>query len=206
MAAAAICAIQIARRASSIRGDLLIGVLIGLACGVKIYAVLIGAGLAWSLLRRHEWKRAILMTAVALATLTAEYSFYGLNALKPLFGGLKLVTLPSPWWAVEKAGNFLGASPALTATVISCLWPLALLVLAWVIRRQISSGQPGEVVWPFALTFAWVLVAPWVFAWYTAVAWAALTQMPRNRMTRWLAIVTVFLALCLSSGGQAALG
>jgi hypothetical protein len=51
-----------------------------------------------------------------------------------------------------------------------------------------------------------VLVAPWVFAWYTAVAWAALAQVPRNRMTRWLAIVTVVLALCLSSGGQAAPG
>jgi hypothetical protein len=61
-------------------------------------------------------------------------------------------------------------------------------------------------VWPFALTFAWVLVAPWVFAWYTAVAWAALTQVPRNRMTRWLVIVTILLALILSSGGQAALG
>ena len=39
---------------------------------------------------------------------------------------------------------------------------------------------------PFALTFAWILVAPWVFAWYAALAWVALTQVPRNRMTRWL--------------------
>ena len=56
---------------------------------------------------------------------------------------------------------------------------------------------------PFALTFAWILVAPWVFAWYTALAWVALTQVPRNRMTRWLTIVTVVLALWHSSGGQA---
>ena len=89
------------------------------------------------------------------------------------------------------------------ATIISCLWPIALLVVAWLIYQRISSDQPREVVAPFALTFAWILVAPWVFAWYTAVAWAALTQVPRNRMTRWLTIVTVFLALCLSSGGQA---
>jgi hypothetical protein len=40
-----------------------------------------------------------------------------------------------------------------------------------------------------------------VFAWYTALPWVALTQVPRNRMTRWLTIVTVTLALWHSSGG-----
>jgi len=206
VAAAAICAIQLARRTSSIRGDVLIAILVGLACGVKIYAVLIGAGLAWPLLRSHEWKRVVVITAVSVATLALEYSFYGLGALKPLFGALKQVTLPSPAWFVEKIGLALHASHITTATIISCLWPIALIVVAWFIQRCISSDQPQEVVWPFVLTFAWVLVAPWVFAWYTAVAWAALTQVPRNRMTRWLAIVTVLLALCLSSGGRAALG
>ncbi len=186
VAAAAICAIQLARRTSSIRGDVLIAILVGLACGVKIYAVLIGAGLAWPLLRSHEWKRVVVITAVSVATLALEYSFYA--------------------WFVEKIGLALHASHITTATIISCLWPIALIVVAWFIQRCISSDQPQEVVWPFVLTFAWVLVAPWVFAWYTAVAWAALTQVPRNRMTRWLAIVTVLLALCLSSGGRAALG
>ena len=206
VAAATICSIQVARRVPGVRGDVLVGVLIGLACGVKIYAVLIGIGLAWPLLRRHEWMRAARVAVVSLATLALEYSFYGLAALKPLFGGLKLVTLPSPWWSFDKIGLALGVSDTTMTTAISCLWPVALIVVAWLIYRRISSDQPQEVVMPFALTFAWVLVAPWVFAWYTAAAWAALTQLPRNRMTRWLAIVTVFLALCLSSGGQAALG
>ncbi|MGD0934411.1 MAG: hypothetical protein ABR922_07530 [Streptosporangiaceae bacterium] len=206
VAAGAICSIQLARRVSNWRGDVLVGILIGLACGIKIYAVLIGVGLAWPLLRRHEWMRVARITVVSLATLALEYSFYGVDALKPLVGGLKLVTLPSPWWSVQKIGLALDVSQTTMAMVISCLWPIALIVVAWLIHRRISSDQPREVVWPFALTFAWVLVAPWVFAWYTAVAWAALTQVPRNRMTRWLAIVTVLLALVLSSGGQAALG
>ena len=206
VAAAAICSIQLARRSSSWRADALIGLLIGLACGIKIYAVLIGVGLAWPMLRRHEWGRVIRVAVVSLVTLVLEYSFYGLGALKPLVGGLKLVTLPSPWWSVQKIGLALDVSKSSMSTVISCLWPIALIVVAWFIHRRISSDQPPEVVWPFAVTFAWVLVAPWVFAWYTAVAWAALTQIPRNRMTRWLAIVTVLLALFLSSGGQAALG
>jgi hypothetical protein len=205
VAAAAICAIQVARRVTAVWGDVLVGVLIGLACGIKIYAVLIGIGLAWPLLRRHEWMRTARIAAAALATLAVQYSFYGPDALRPVFGGLKLVTLPSPWRVFELAGLALGADKTILITIISALWPIALLVVAWLIYRRISSDQPREVVAPFALTFAWILVAPWVFAWYTAVAWATLTQVPRNRMTRWLTIVTVVLALCLSSGGHAGL-
>jgi hypothetical protein len=201
VAAAAICAIQIARRVTDVWGDVLVGVLIGLACGIKIYAVLIGIGLAVPLLLRREWARTARMTAAALVTLGLGYSSYGIDALKPLFGGLKLVTLPSPWRVFELAGQALGFHQSTMASIISLLWPLALFVVAWFIFRRISSDQPREVVAPFALTFAWILVAPWVFAWYTAVAWAALTQVPRNPMTRWLTLVTVFLALCLSSGG-----
>jgi hypothetical protein len=178
-------------------------VLIGLACGVKIYAVLIGVGLAYPLLRRREWTRLALMTTVAVATLALGYSFYGLDALKPVFGGLQLVTLPSPWRIFELTGQALGFHQSTMATIISLLWPAALLIVAWLVLKRISADQPREVVAPFALTYAWILVAPWAFAWYTAVAWAALTQVPRNRMTRWLTIVTVLLALCLSSGGQA---
>jgi hypothetical protein len=206
VAAAAICSIQVARRISGIRSDVLVGVLIGLACGVKIYAVLIGMGLAWPLLRRREWMRTARIAVVSLVTLALGYSFYGLGALKPVFGGLKLVTLPSPWRLFQLLGETLGFGSTTMATIISCLWPIALIVVAWCIHRRISSDQPLEVVAPFALIFAWILVAPWVFAWYTAVGWAALTQVPRNRMTRWLTLVTVFLALILSSGGQATLG
>ena len=202
VAAAAICSIQVARRVSGVLGDVMIGVLIGLACGIKANAVLIGIGLAVPLLRRREWMRTARIAAVSAATVAPQYSFYGLDSLKPLFGGLKLVTLPSPWRFFQMSGEALGYDKMTMATAIGFLWPIAMVVVAWLIYRRISSDQPREVVAPFALTFAWVLVAPWVFAWYTAIAWAALTQVPRNRMTRWLTIVTVFLALCNSTGGQ----
>jgi hypothetical protein len=209
-AAAAICAIQVARRVSGLWGDVLIGVLIGLACGVKINAVLVALGLAWPLLRRHEWMRLTRIVAASLVTLGALYSFYGLAALKPLIAGSKWVILPSPWRLVQAAGEWigeaLGQSPAhaqaTMTTIISPLWVIALIVIAWFIYQRISSDQPREVVAPFALTFAWVLAAPWVFPWYTAIAWVTLTQVPRNRMTRWLAIVTVLLAVWHSGGGQ----
>jgi hypothetical protein len=202
VAGGAICAIQVARRVSGIWGDVLTGVLIGLACGVKINAVLIGLGLAWALLGRREWMRTARIVVVAVATVVLEYSYYGLDAVRPLFSGLKQVILPSPWRLVQIFGDALGANDRTVTTAIGFLWPIAMLVVTWFIYRRISSDQPREVVAPFALTFAWILTAPWVLAWYTALAWVALTQIPRNRMTRWLAIVTVILALWLSNGGH----
>jgi len=146
VAAAAIGAIQIARRFSSLWGDAVVGVLIGLACGVKIYAVLIGLGLAWPLLRNREWLRITRITVAAVATLALSYSFYGLDALKTVFGGLKLVTLPSPWRVIELTGQWAGVPHTVMVTIISSLWPIALFVVAWLIYRRISSDQPAEVV------------------------------------------------------------
>jgi hypothetical protein len=204
LAAGAICSIQVARRVSGVWGDVLVGVLIGASCGIKINAVLIGIGLAWPLLRRHEWLRVTRMTAVALAVFVFEYSFYGLAALKSTLNGLHWVIMPSPWRLFQMLAEALGVREPTTMTIINFSWPVAMFVVAWFIYRRISSDQPREIVAPFALTFAWVIVAPWVFAWYTAIAWATLTLVPRNRMTRWLTIVTVLLALWLSNGGQTA--
>jgi hypothetical protein len=206
VAAACICAIQVARRVTGIRGDVLTGVLIGLACGVKVNAVLVAVGLAWPMLWRHEWMRTARITAVSLVTVAALYSGYGITALKPLIGGSKWVILPSPWRLVQAILDVkaLGLSPGTVSLIISVLWPIAMIVVAWFIYQRISSDQPQEVVAPFALSFAWILVAPWVFPWYAALAWVALTQVPRNRMTRWLTIVTVLLAVWHSGGGQGA--
>ncbi len=206
VAAAAICSIQVARRVSGTWGDVLTGVLLGLAIGVKANAVLVALGLAWPLLRRHEWLRTARIAAVTLATVAVVYAPYGLVALKPLFGGLQLATLPSPWRLFQLAAEGMGAGQGTVGMLMGLLWPVAMIVVAWFVYQRISSDQPREIVAPFALTYAWILVAPWVFAWYTGIAWVTLTQVPRNRMTRWLTIVTVFLALCHSSGGQAVPG
>jgi len=204
VAAACICAIQVARRVSGIRGDVLIGILIGIACGVKVNAALVAVGLAWPMLRRHEWMRTARITAVSLVTVAALYSGYGTTALKPLVGASKWVILPSPWRLFQALLDIpaLHISTGTVSLLISLLWPIAMVVVAWFIYQRISSDQPQEVVAPFALSFAWILVAPWVFPWYAALAWVALTQVPRNRMTRWLTIVTVVLALWHSGGGQ----
>jgi hypothetical protein len=206
VAAAAICAIQVARRVSGLWGDVLIGILLGLGIGIKATAALVALGLAIPMLRQREWLRVTRIAVVALMVVALEYSSYGLRALKPLFEGAKLVILPSPWRFVQMLGVAMHLSTDTIAIVIGCLWPIAMFVVAWLIYQRISSDQPAEVVAPFALTFAWILVYPWVFPWYTAIAWVALTQVPRNRMTRWLTIVTVLLACWHSGGGQHAPG
>ena len=212
VAAAAICAIQVARRVSGMSGDVLIGLLIGLACAVKINAVLIGIGLAWPLLRRREWARTARIGAVSLVTIVLAYSPYGLAAFKPISKASSLASWPSPWRGVQELAATIAGQPAraghpaydAATTVMGLLWPVAMIVVAWLIYQRISSDQPREIVAPFALTFAWVLVAPWALPWYTAIAWATLTQVPRNRMTRWLTLVTVTLALWRSGGGHGA--
>lgn len=201
VAAAAIAAIQLARRPATRWGDIAIGVIIGLGCGIKITAVLIAIGLAWPLLLRREWLRIATIAVAAMATVALEYSVYGLASLKPLFAGSQWVTLPSPWWFVKAIGDGLHVPADDIALLISCLWIASMFVIAWFVLKRISADQPREIVAPFALTFSWVLVAPWDFAWYTALPWVALAQVPRNRMSRWLTIVTVVLALWHSSGG-----
>jgi len=141
---------------------------------------------------------------VSLITVAILYSFYGITALKPLIAGSKWVILPSPWRLFQALLDVPAFHiPGTTVTLlISLLWPIAMVVAAWFIYQRISSDQPQEVVAPFALSFAWILVAPWVFPWYAALAWVALTQVPRNRMTRWLTLYTVLLAVWHSGGGQ----
>ena len=201
VAAAAIAAIQLARRYRGLWADVAIGVIIGIGCGVKITGGLVALGLAWPLLQRREYLRLARIAVVAMITVALEYSVFGLEALKPVFNGSQWVTLPSPLWFVKAIGDELHVDHGTLALGISCTWITAMFIVAWLVYRRISREQPREVVAPFALTYAWIVVSPWVFAWYTALPWVALTQVPRNRMTRWLTIVTVVLALWHSSGG-----
>jgi hypothetical protein len=201
VAAAAIAAIQLARKTHGLWSDVLIGVLIGVGCGIKVTAALVALGLAWTLLRRREYLRVSRIALAAMVTVAAEYSYYGLGGLKPLFAGSQWVSLPSVLWIPWRIAELAGVRQSALALPVSIVWITAMFLVAWLIYQRISADQPREVVAPFALTFAYILVSPWVYAWYTALPWVALTQVPRNRMTRWLAIVTVVLAIWHSNGG-----
>ncbi|MGW1167913.1 hypothetical protein [Streptomyces sp. NPDC002550] len=201
VAGLAVCAIHLARRTTRWHHDLIVGVLVGLACGAKISACLLGAGLAWPLLRSGAWRPAARQACAAGLTLAALYGAYGAHALAPLSAASRLVSTPSLWAAVDQFGTTV-LGPHATAAIVSVLWPVVMLAVAWAIRRHAAPDAPAVAALPFALAFAWVLAAPWSMPWYTALAWALAALCSQGRATRYLTVATAVLALSHNSGGH----
>lgn len=201
VASLAVCAIHLARRATRWHHDLFVGGLVGLACGVKISAALLGVGLALPLLRSGAWRQAARQACAAVLTLAVLYCGYGLHALAPLSAASHQVSTPSLWTVFEQfCTAALGSRAAATATGV--LWPILMLALAWVLRRRVPADTPAVVATTFALAFAWILTAPWSMPWYAATAWALAALFRQGPLTRWLVAATAFLALFHSSGGH----
>ena len=204
LALAGIAAIVISRRGTTIWHDLAVGAVIGVAGAIKANAVFIGLGIAVPLIRERSWAR-VLRTAIAagVATVGLYYFSYGLDALKTLPDASTRVISPSIWQLVQVIGDHLDpANPGATSTLIGVLWPPLLLALAWYLYNRLSPDVPAVLAATCALTFAWVLVAPWSLAWYTALAWVTLALLPRNSLTRWLTLATGVLALLHFNAGQ----
>jgi len=195
LALAGIAAILVSRRGASVWHDVAAGVLIGIADGIKINGVFVGLGIAVPLIRQRAWARLARTGAVAVAATLGLYEFsYGLGALKPILNGSSLIISPSIWRLVQVLGHHYGAT-TLTSTLTDVLWPPLWLLLAWYLYNRLSPDVPAVLAATCALTFAWVVVAPWTLAWYTALAWATLALLPRNSLTRWLTLVTGALSL-----------
>jgi hypothetical protein len=204
VALAGIAAILISRRGATIWHDLATGIVIGVALGIKISAVFVALGIAVPLIRERSWVRVVRTAAAAAVVAFALYFFsYGLNALKPLPSASGRIISPSFWRLFQIIGDHLDpGNPAATNTLIGLLWPPLLLLLAWYLYNRLSPDVPAVLAATCALTFAWVLVAPWSLPWYTAVAWVTLALLPRNSLTRWLTLVTAGIALLHFSAGQ----
>lgn len=201
VAALAVCAVHVARRATGRHHDLVVGGLVGLACGVKISAALVGVGFPGHGSAGGAWLRAARVTGAATLTLAAVYGGYGLHALKPLSAASHLVSAPSLWAVFDHfATEFLGPGPA-TAS-ISALWPVLMLGLALALHRHVPSDAPDIITVTFALAFSWVLAAPWSMPWYTALACALAALFRSVRLTQWLVVTTAGLALLHNSGGH----
>jgi hypothetical protein len=201
VALAGIAAILVSRRGTSPWHDIAAGALIGIADGIKVNAVFIGLGVAVPLIRSRDWARLARTGTVAATVTLALYEFsYGLHTIKPVLDGSSLVISPSIWRLVQVIGDH--TSRGVTDTLITVLWPPLLVLLAWYLYNRLSPDVPAVLAATCALTFAWVLVAPWSLPWYTALAWATLALLPRNSLTRWLALVTGALALLHFNAGH----
>ena len=106
VALAAIAAILISRRGATVWHDLAVGLVIGLAGGIKVNAAFIGLGIAVPLIRERAWVRLLRTGAVAAVVTFGLYSFsYGLAALKPLPEASTRVISPSLWRLLEITGT-----------------------------------------------------------------------------------------------------
>ena len=201
----AIVAIVLSRRCATAWHDLLVGVVVGIAGGIKVNAVFVGLGIAVPLLHDRAWARlARTGTVAALTTLGLYYFSYGFSALRPLGAASKLVISPTVWRLVQEIGTAVGGPHAdsLVDTMIGFAWPPLMLALAWYLYNRLSPDVPTVVAATCALTFAWVIVAPWSLPWYASIAWVTLALLPRNSLTRWLTLATGALSLLHFNGGH----
>lgn len=197
----AVAALAVLAGGARPQADLLAGVLLGLACGVKVSALLLLAGLVWPALRAGAWAAALRRTSACLLTLTALYAGYGLHALAPLTAAAGLVSAPSLWEAAQWLGR-AAFGPTVTATVIGAAWPVLLLVFAGLLHRRLRHRASAAVAATYALGFGWLLAAPWAMPWYSAAVWPSAALTRRSSTTRWLVLVAMALALVHNTGDR----
>ncbi|WP_369386631.1 hypothetical protein AB5J72_02745 [Streptomyces sp. CG1] len=197
----AVSAVHLARRARGWHTDVVVGGLVGLVCGIKISAVLVGVGLVWPLLCGGAWQRAVRVAGAAVLTLTGLYAMYGLHALAPLTAASHMVSKPSLWAFFDQFASAL-VGPGGAAATVSILWPMLMLGLALLLHRHVPTEAPPLVTVPFALAFAWILTAPWSMPWYAALACALAALFCQLRLTQVLIAATAVLALLHNSGGH----
>src|SRR6516225_7068981 len=200
----AIAAIVLSRRCTTVWHDLVVGVLVGLAGGIKVSAAFVALGIAIPLMHDRSWARlARIGSIAALTTLGVYYFSYGFGALRPLGKASTLVISPTVWRLVQGLGELVApGSGHLVTIMIGFAWPPLMLALAWYLYNRLSPDVPTVVAATCALTFAWVLVAPWSLPWYASIAWVTLALLPRNSLTRWLTLATGVLALLHFNGGH----
>ena len=208
----AIAAIVLSRRCTKIWHDVAVGLLVGVAGGIKVNAALVALGIAIPLLHDRAWARLIRIGVIAGLTTFGLYWFsYGLSALRPLWTASGMVISPTVWRGLQEIVSLATrhASHAtqlhdahVLNTIIGFAWPPLLLALAWYLYKRLSPDVPTVVAATCALTFAWIVVAPWSLPWYSSIAWVTVALLPRNTLTRWLTLATGALSLLHFNGGH----
>ena len=208
LALAAIAAIVLSRRCARPWHDLLVGLLVGVAGGIKLNAAIVAVAIAMPLIHDRAWGRLARTGAVAGVTTFCLYSFsYGLSAIKPLGQAGKQVISPTIWRLIQvTVQHYYGKHAEATVTSAFIVWYPLVLLLAWYLYLRLSPDVPTVLAATCALTFAWMVVAPWQLPWYSSIAWVTLALLPRNSLTRWLTLATGAIALAHFNGWSSATG
>jgi hypothetical protein len=205
VALAAIVAIVVARRSTRPWHDLIVGLLVGVAGGIKITAAFVALAIAIPLIHDRAWARLARIAVVAAVTTFGLYIFsYGLGALGLAFGDSKLVISPTIWRLIQvTVQHYYGHHAEVTVTsAFGFIWVPLMVLLAWYLYNRLSPDVPTVVAATCALTFAFMVLTPWQLPWYSAIAWVTLALLPRNSLTRWLTIATGTIAMMHFNGGH----
>jgi len=202
----AIVAIVLSRRCTGLWHDVALALVVGVAGGIKITAGFVALGIAIPLLHDRAWARLLRIGVIAGLTTFGLYLFsYGLIAFKPLGDASSMIISPTIWRGLQEIVTHVDPHSAyalhLLNTMIGFAWPPLMLALAWYLYKRLSPDVPTVVAATCALTFAWIVVAPWSLPWYSSIAWVALALLPRNTLTRWLTLATGALSLLHFNGG-----
>jgi hypothetical protein len=202
----AIVAIVLSRRCTGLWHDVALALVVGVAGGIKITAGFVALGIAIPLLHDRAWARLLRIGVIAGLTTFGLYLFsYGLVAFKPLGDASSMIISPTIWRGLQEIVTHADPHSAyalhLLNTMIGFAWPPLMLALAWYLYKRLSPDVPTVVAATCALTFAWIVVAPWSLPWYSSIAWVALALLPRNTLTRWLTLATGALSLLHFNGG-----
>jgi hypothetical protein len=192
--------------------DVAVALLVGVAGGIKVNAVFVALGIAIPLLHDRAWARLARIGVIAGVTTFGLYYFsYGLVALRALGHASTMVISPTVWRGLQEIVTLATLhSPKATQlhaahvlnTMIGFAWPPLMLALAWYLYKRLSPDVPTVVAATCALTFAWIVVAPWSLPWYSSIAWVTVALLPRNTLTRWLTLATGALSLLHFNGGH----
>ena len=198
----AIAAIVLSRRCTRIWHDVAVGLLVGVAGGIKVNAVFVALGIAIPLLHDRAWARLVRIGVDR----RADHVRPLLLQLRPGRAAHALST-PRAWSSRPRSGegcrrSLRPGSPDGASDIISFSWPPLMLALAWYLYKRLSPDVPTVVAATCALTFAWIVVAPWSLPWYSSIAWVTVALLPRNTLTRWLTLATGALSLLHFNGGH----
>ena len=102
---------MLSRRCTRIRHDIVVGLLVGVAGGIKIDAGFVALGIAIPLLHDRAWGRLVRIGVIAgLTTFGLYYFSYGLIALRPLRHASSRVISPTIWRGVQEIVRLAGGT------------------------------------------------------------------------------------------------
>jgi hypothetical protein len=190
----------VADRQREERPDALIGLaagaLIGAAADIKITFGLLGLAAAWV-----TWRSPRTLAAVALgglAVLLPSYAWSGSRALAILLHRTGMATRVNFYQLFTRPFDH-ARPPHLLWIVVPLLVAVAALLLA-----RLPEGSPAlPAVRPaLAVSVAWLLVWPYQYPWYDAIALCLLALYPASRLD-WVMLVQLTAGTCYSMPGMA---